>query len=116
MMPDETPADRLRTAAPYIRDHHGRGMLVDADGRTCAVGAILQLRNLTEYSPTALLFNDRTADRAVTALAGYLRQAELGPKFECQLALVEEWSDNAEDGVQVAEVMEKAAAWWEETR
>lgn len=115
MPADETPADRLRAAAGYIRDHFGRNMLADDNGNVCAVGAILQLRQPTRYLPMEMLLTDRTANAAVTVLADHIRRPGVEPCI--RVSLIEEWSDGTvTDGNEVAEAMEKAAAAWEEGR
>jgi len=120
----ETPADRLREAAQYVADHHGRQFLVDDCGNVCAVGAILRLRSVADMNgnmfqhPMWLLATDPVADEAVSVLAEYVG----GPAGSrptrvpgARVALVESWNDGvARDGAEVAAAMEKAAARWEE--
>jgi hypothetical protein len=130
-MIDETPADRLRDAASYVRDHHTRGGLLDAQGNVCAVGAVLKLgqsgdlpgecKRIGMRPAEVELRRDPIAQAAVKILCGHLvseagqpadRRWEL---LHVSVLMVEHWNDHeARDGAEVAAVMEKAAARWEE--
>lgn len=123
-MPEtETPADRLRAAATRVRAGWTRGQLVNERGERCAVGAILNAqKDLRRTSNAeAAVAADPSVLRTVNVLHRYLRETP-GEHHERMffahwkpVADVEEWNDGGEQtAVAVAEVMEKAAAAWEE--
>jgi hypothetical protein len=114
MATEETPADRLRTAAAYVCDNHTRSELVNDAGQVCAVGAILGLECVEQLEhvsdPMMLLSADLIAYEAVKALAEFLVGST-----HARIGAVETWNDyTARDGAEVAAAMEKAAAQWEE--
>lgn len=121
-LPDDTPADRLRVAAARLRADFGREMFCDQDGKVCAAGAILQLRQPTSFFIVHdLIDSDPKVGAALGALAEYLRENadDLGlpPNWVAMVKddLVPEWNDSyAKDGQDAAGVLEKAAARWEE--
>jgi hypothetical protein len=119
----ETPADRLRAAAIRVRGGWRRGVLVDERGQRCAIGAILNAQadvHRTSQAEAAVLA-DSTASKAAAALHWHLSTTDGEHRDRMFFAHwrvvddIEEWNDGSEmTGVHVAEVMEKAAAAWEE--
>jgi hypothetical protein len=114
----ETPADRLREAAERIRDHYGRGRVIDRMGRVCAIGALCQVEKGSRPLGTRIrLHRDPMATAALLALNDYL--VEQGARQPSGIGshpadVVAYWNDHALDGSVVASMMQKAAARLEE--
>lgn len=125
MPENETPAERLRTAAARVRVNHGFGVLVDEFGRTCALGAILGLtdRSYAEtyrreaVAASSLLRQDEVAASAAQSLREQIDMLDEKPHFLLSDAdMITHWNDRyVSGGNDVANAMEKAAARWEET-
>jgi hypothetical protein len=120
MATDETPADRLRTAAGRVREGWTQYQLRDAFGDRCALGAICdaQRRATSSFGVMAMLSADPIADAAVTALHAYLCAA-VDPPYrvfpDLRVDGIAWWNDDqSTNGEEVAVTMEKAAAWIEE--
>jgi len=121
-VPEETPADRLREGAAYIRGHFCRHDVVDVDGNVCTLGAITrawQIESGDRRRPSTwmgvLLANDPIADLAVSAFHSYMSANVSSFMRVSRVISIEDWNDSrAKDGREVAEHMEKAAAAWEE--
>lgn len=125
-MPDLTPADRLRTAANFLRYGYGTGHLCDGEGNRCVIGALLaetpsEVLLDGDGREMTLLLGDRLADAASQTLHRYL-STQPSPFVSVgtfrKRNRVDElmwWNDMSEmDGETAAAVLEKAAAWTEE--
>lgn len=115
MTENETPADRLREAAGLVRQGHTRGNLITRRGERCAIGAIGRVQP-GQCSTISELLQDEIASAAVDALHDVLPPVEQdGGYVAFKSTRVTVWNDRqARDGEEVAQMMEKAAALYEE--